>query len=72
MPPSEPRRRPEYLDGNAPSLSGMTRIQSGKLYEAEELLEEVAAWPDDEVETLPRFYREKAREYRRLVNSGEG
>lgn len=50
----------------------MGRIQSKELYEAKGLLEEVAAWSDEDLEALPRFYREKAREYQRLVNSGEG
>ena len=49
----------------------MARIRSTELLEAEELLEEVAAWSEDEIEQLPLLYREKAREYRRLVNSGE-
>lgn len=39
--------------------------------EAEELLEEVDSWTEEEVEELPKFYREKAREFRGLVNSGE-
>ena len=50
----------------------MTRIQSGELYEAAELLEEVATWSDEDLEALPRLYREKARKYRRLANNGEG
>lgn len=50
---------------------GMTRIRSRDLYEAEALLEEVAAWSEDEIDQLPLLYREKAREYRRLVNGGE-
>ena len=49
----------------------MTRIRSKDLLEAEELLAEVASWPDARVERLPKLYREKAREYRRLANSGE-
>jgi hypothetical protein len=49
----------------------MARIRSDELLEAEELLEEVAAWSEDEIEQLPLLYREKAREYQRLVNSGE-
>lgn len=49
----------------------MGRIRARDLYEAEELLAEVASWPDDRIERLPKFYREKAREYRRLANSGE-
>lgn len=40
-------------------------------YEAEELLEEVASWSDDAISQLPRLYREKAREYRELLNAGE-
>lgn len=39
--------------------------------EAEELLKELRSWSDEEVERLPKFYREKAREYRELANSGE-
>lgn len=50
----------------------MVRIRTKRLFEAEELLEEVASWSEEEVEALPRFYREKAREYRRLVKDGEG
>jgi len=38
--------------------------------EAEELLEEVKSWSEEEVEELPKFYREKAREYREQ-NPGE-
>lgn len=49
----------------------MARIRSKELYEAEELLAEVASWPDEEINTLPQFYRETAREYRRLANDGE-
>lgn len=50
----------------------MARIGSRELFEAEELLEEVLSWSDDEVAALPKFYREKAEEYRRLPNPGEG
>ena len=49
----------------------MVRVRSEDLLEAEELLEEVASWPDDRIERLPKLYREKACEYRRLANSGE-
>jgi len=38
-------------------------IASGEVFEAEELLEEVGSWSEEEIEELPRFYREKAREY---------
>jgi hypothetical protein len=42
------------------------------LNEAKELLEAVESWSDEEVEELPKFYREKAREFQRvLTNSGE-
>ena len=49
----------------------MAHLRSKHLYEAEELLAEIASWTDDELEALPQFYREKAHEYRRLVNQGE-
>jgi hypothetical protein len=49
----------------------MAHLRSKHLYEAEELLAEIASWTDDEIEALPQFYREKAREYRRLMNQGE-
>jgi len=49
----------------------MGRIASSKVFEAEELLEEVGSWSEDEVEELPKLYRKKAREYRRLVRQGE-
>lgn len=50
----------------------MARIASRDVFEAEELLEEVQSWSEDEVEELPRFYRERARTYRRLLKSGDG
>lgn len=49
----------------------MTRVGSSELFEAEELIEEVASWTDEEVESLPRLYREKAQEYRQLMKHGE-
>jgi hypothetical protein len=49
----------------------MARVLSRTLYEAEELLEEVESWSEEEVKQLPQFYREKAKEYRQLANSGE-
>jgi len=48
----------------------MGRIQSAEVYEAEELLEEVCSWSEEEIEALPAFYREAARRYRRLGNCG--
>lgn len=50
----------------------MARVLSERLLEAEELLGEVASWSEEEVERLPKFYREKAREYRRLAKAGDG
>jgi hypothetical protein len=49
----------------------MTRIASRELYELEELLEEIQSWSDEEVDQLPKFYREKAERYRELANEGE-
>jgi hypothetical protein len=42
-----------------------------KLQEVEELLETVEPWSEEEIEELPKFYREKAREFQGLTNSGE-
>jgi hypothetical protein len=42
----------------------MSHVSSEKLAEAENLLEEVDSWSKEEIEELPRLYREKAREYR--------
>lgn len=49
----------------------MSRILPRETYEAEKLLAEIHSWTEEEVERLPKFYREKAREYRRLTNKGE-
>lgn len=49
----------------------MSSVLSERLAEAEQLLEEVDSWSEEEIEELPKFYREKAREYRGLTNSGE-
>lgn len=50
----------------------MTRLLSEKLAKAEQLLEEVNSWTEEEIKELPKFYRDKAREYRGLTNSGDG
>lgn len=42
-----------------------------RLREADELLRKVKSWNRQEIEELPKFYREKAREYRQLLQSGE-
>ena len=49
----------------------MSRIASSEVFEAEELLEEVKSWSEEEVEKLPKLYQEKAREFRRLTHQGD-
>lgn len=49
----------------------MARIQSRDLYEAEELLAEVASWSENRIKRLPPFYQEKAREYRQFAGRGD-
>ena len=53
------------------SLYGMGRVASSEVFEAEELLEEVESWSEEEIEELPKLYRDKAREFQRLRNRGE-
>lgn len=48
----------------------MARIASKEIYELEELLEEVQSWSEEDVEQLPKFYREKAKRYRELMKDG--
>lgn len=38
--------------------------------EAEDLLEEIDSWSEEEIEELPLFYREKAKEYQGLLQRG--
>ena len=47
------------------------RILPRELYEAEELLAEVQTWSEEDIEELPKFYREKAKEFRQLTKPGE-
>lgn len=49
----------------------MVRVQTREIYEAKELLAEIDSWFGEEMASFPRFYREKAQEYRRLANGGE-
>jgi len=42
-----------------------------QISEAEDLLEEIDSWSEEEIEELPLFYREKAREYQGLLQQGE-
>jgi hypothetical protein len=39
--------------------------------EAEDLLKKISSWSEEEIEELPKFYREKAREYQGLLQRGE-
>lgn len=45
----------------------MSRIRPKDVVEAENLLAEVASWTEQDLNSLPPLYREKAREYRKLV-----
>jgi len=49
----------------------MSHVSSEKLAEAENLLDEVDSWSEEEIERLPKLYRKKASEYRRLNHSGD-
>ncbi|WP_185903245.1 hypothetical protein [Halonotius terrestris] len=49
----------------------MSRVSPNELLEAEDLLDEVGSWSDEEIEELPELYQKKAREYRDLLNHGE-
>jgi len=49
----------------------MGRVASSEVFEAEELLDKVESWSEEEIEELPKLYRGKAREFRRLRNRGE-
>ena len=53
------------------SLYGMSRIASSEVFEAEELLNEVKSWSEEEIKELPKLYQRKAREFQRLRNRGE-
>lgn len=50
----------------------MDEVTYSEILEAEELLEELESWSEEEVGVLPKLYREKAREFRGLTNSGDG
>jgi hypothetical protein len=45
----------------------MGRIAASQVFEAEELLEEIRSWSEEEVEKLPKLYRQKAREFQELA-----
>ncbi|QUJ71955.1 hypothetical protein [Haloarcula marismortui] len=46
-------------------------VSPSQIMEAEELLEKLESWSEEEIEELPKLYQERAREYRRLVQNGE-
>jgi len=49
----------------------MKRRLSKELLEAEELLEELESWSEEEVEELPKLYQKKVRMYRGLLKDGD-
>jgi hypothetical protein len=44
---------------------------AARIAEAEELLDEVESWSEEELDELPKLYRDRAKEYRRLLQDGE-
>lgn len=42
-----------------------------ELHEAEQLLQEIGSWSEEDIEELPLFYRRKAREFQGLLQPGE-
>jgi len=59
------------LSLSLPVLFTMSRLLPKDLEEAQDLLKQVQSWSDEEVDHLPKFYREKAERYRELTNRGE-
>ena len=49
----------------------MRRVLTERMNEAEQLLQELESWSEEEIEKLPHFYSEKARELRRLRKDGD-
>jgi len=48
----------------------MGRVLPRELAEAEKLLAQVKSWTEDEIQELPRFYEEKARELQEQAGEG--
>ena len=46
-------------------------VAASEVFEAEELLREVESWSEEEVESLPKLYRKKAREYQSLTQDSQ-
>jgi hypothetical protein len=53
-------------------IPNMSPIAPREVFEAEDLLEEVQSWSQEELDALPNLYREKAKRYRQLGNRGDG
>lgn len=49
----------------------MNRVMSSKVFEAEELLDEIESWDEEEIKELPELYQNKAEEFRKLRNHGQ-
>lgn len=49
----------------------MTDRPLHRLAEAERLLRAVAAWSEDDLESLPPLYRKYARQYQQLLKEGD-
>lgn len=71
MPPPTAGGPPEAETTIGLSPDQMTHVPLHHLAEADELLTEVASWSDNEIQTLPKFYRERAHRYQQLRNSGD-
>jgi len=49
----------------------MPRVAASDVFEAEQLLEEIRSWSEEEIEELPKLYQRKAREYQGLTQDGD-
>ena len=49
----------------------MSRIATSEVFEAEQLLKQVDSWSGEEIESLPKLYRKKAREYQGLTQDSQ-
>jgi len=46
-------------------------VAASEICEAEQLLQQVDSWSEEEVESLPKLYRKKAKEYQGLTQDGQ-
>lgn len=65
---TEPRSGPKQF-GFWIEVFGVVN-EEDELVEATLLLAELRSWSEEEIEELPKLYREKAREFRELANPG--